>query len=65
MIFTILHLAVLPAVMIAAAVNGLVPIAVIDGAVFLTLFAVEAMLWPVRLRLPRVHMRRVAQVEPR
>ena len=58
LIFTFFHLIMLPAVVIASLVNGLVPIAVVDVMVFLMLFAVEAMIWPVRPRLSRLFARR-------
>ena len=63
MLFTILHLILLPAAIIASLVYGLVPIAIVDGVVFLALFAVELMIWDVRPHLPRLRFRPVPGYE--
>lgn len=66
MFFVILHLLALPIVIIAALIAGLYPIAIVDGLVFLMLFAVERLILekPVLLRSREVKPRVQAVPEP-
>lgn len=66
MFFVILHLLALPIVIIAALIAGLYPIAIVDGLVFLMLFAVEKLILekPVLLRSREVKPRVQAVPEP-
>lgn len=64
MLITILHLVGLPIVIIAALVVGLTPIAIVDGVVFLMMFAVEVMIWDVKFSLPRLRVQRIPEQQP-